>query len=327
MPRQLTTPDRVMLLMSLVPYLIEHGPTPLTELAETFDVDLRLLRRLVQFLGIAGVPGETRTYQHEDLFDIDWEALEQHDVVSLTQVVAVDDIPRFSSSETAALIAGLHALAPMLPESMREAARSTAEKLSSVESVDTRQGSVSVTEEPVQRGLAMIATAIDEGARVSFEYRDAQGRRTRRTVEPLLLGQTGESWYLRAHCLDRNAERTFLVDRMREPRVLAHQAQRRAEGAASTAPFVLDGTGLDGAALTATLRIRAGALHRIADFTPVVLGTAEAGWVRAEVELLHPAVATRLVQTAPGEIVVEHPASAREAVRQWADRALARYDG
>ncbi len=331
MPRQLTTPDRVMLLMSLVPYLIEHGPTPVAELAKTFDVEPRVLRRLVQFLGIAGVPGETRTYQHEDLFDIDWEALEQHDVVSLTQVVAVDDIPRFSSSETAALIAGLHALAPMLPASMREAARSTAEKLSSVEPVDARRASVSVTEEPVQRRLATITAAIDQGASVRFEYRDAQGDRTLRTVDPLLLGQSGGSWYLRAHCLDRDAERTFLVDRMREPQLLEQRAQHRGADGGSASPLGLDGigfggAGLDGAGLTARLRVRVGALHRIADFAPSVLGRAEAGWVRAEVELLHPAVAARIVQTAPGEIVVEHPASAREAVRRWADRALARYD-
>jgi proteasome accessory factor C len=33
----------------------------------------------------------------------------------------------------------------------------------------------------------------------------------------------------------------------------------------------------------------------------------------------------RLVQRAPGEIVIEQPAEAREAVREWADRALSAY--
>lgn len=90
MSSRLTTSDRVMLLMSLVPYLKEHGPTQVSELASMFGVDAPAVRKLVRFLGVAGVPGETQTYQHEDLFDIDWDALEQHDIVSLTQTVAVD---------------------------------------------------------------------------------------------------------------------------------------------------------------------------------------------------------------------------------------------
>src|SRR5690606_22997149 len=99
-------------------YLNETGPTSISDLAETFAVEASLLRRLVKFLGVAGVPGETRTYQHEDLFDIDWQALEQDDVVHLTHTVALDDTPRFSSSETAVLIAGLHAVQELLPAPM-----------------------------------------------------------------------------------------------------------------------------------------------------------------------------------------------------------------
>ncbi len=323
MPRQLTTPDRVMLLLSLVPYLREHGPTPVAELAEEFSVDPGVLRRLVQFLGMAGVPGETRSYQHEDLFDIDWEALEQHDVVSLTRVVAVDDTPRFSSSETAALIAGLHALAPMLPEHLQRAARSTAQKLASVEAVDSRQASVSISEEPGQRRLATIASAIERGTRIGFDYRDAEGASTARTVEPMLLSQSGGAWYLRAHCLDRRAERTFLVDRMREVRTLEQPVEHVVASSAGEPRFDFLVASPE---ITATVSVRLAALHRIADFAPRVLGESAPGWVRAEVDLRHSAVAARLVQAAPGELVVEEPREARLAVEEWAERALAQYD-
>src|SRR5690606_24460475 len=100
----LAASDRVMLLLALVPYLTEHGDTPLAELASVFEVDAETLRGLIEFLGTAGIPGETSTYQDEDLFDIDWEALDRDDIVRLTRVVAVDDTPRFSASEQAALI-------------------------------------------------------------------------------------------------------------------------------------------------------------------------------------------------------------------------------
>ncbi len=320
MTRKFTTPDRVMLLMSLVPYLKEHGPTPVTELASRFAVEPEIVRQLVRFLGVAGVPGETQTYQHEDLFDIDWEALEQFDLVSLTQIVAVDDTPRFSSVETAALIAGLHALAPMLPEEMRATARSTADKLSQVQPAPGARGAVSISEDPEQTRLTVITSAIANGRQLAFDYRDARDVSTHRRVEPLLLSQSGGAWYLRAFCLDREAERTFMIDRLREPREL--------EGAAThvPSPDAEKGSNVEGAQLTARVALSRAALQRIADFAPRTLGATDSGWVLAEVDLLHPAVAVRLVQAAPGEVVVEAPAAARDAVQRWAERALSGYD-
>ncbi len=320
MSQQLTTPDRVMLLMSFVPYLKEHGPTRVTDLASIFGVDARVVRKLVRFLGVAGVPGETQTYQHEDLFDIDWDALEQHDIVSLTQTVAVDDTPRFSSAETSALIAGLHALTPMLPAEMRQAAVSAAAKLASVQPADGGQGAVSITEDGVPERLSEITTAIAAQTRLSFDYRAADGTLTRRTVEPLLLGQTGEAWYLRAYCLERDAERTFLLDRMRDPRALADKATHLPSSEAHEALEVA------GAELTARLRLTRLALQRILDFAPRVLAEGPDGWLVAEVELLHAEAAVRLVQAAPGEVIVEAPEAACAAVQAWADRALASYD-
>lgn len=322
MSNRLTTSDRVMLLMSLVPYLKEHGPTPVSELASMFGVDAPAVRKLVRFLGVAGVPGETQTYQHEDLFDIDWDALEQHDIVSLTQTVAVDETPRFSSVETSAMIAGLHALTPMLPSAMQEAAVSAAKKLASVRAADGGQGSVSITEDAAQQRIAEITSAISGQTRLSFEYRAADGTLSQRTVEPLLLSQSGGAWYLRAYCIDRAAERTFLLDRMRSPRALPESA-RHLMSERVAAPAVL---GVEGAELTARVRLTRLALQRLIDFAPRMLAEGEEGWLTAEVDLLHPGVAVRLVQAAPGEVIVLHPEAARAAVHEWAERALAAYD-
>ncbi len=320
MNRKFTTPDRVMLLMSLVPYLKENGPTPVVDLAQMFAIDPEILRQLIRFLGVAGIPGETQTYQHEDLFDIDWEALEQHDLVSLTQTVAVDDTPRFSSVETAALTAGLHALVPMLPEDLRIVALNTAEKLARVQPVINRNRPVSVSEDAVQVRATEITSAIAGQKRLEFEYRDETGVLTHRTVEPLLLSQSSGTWYLRAYCLDREAQRTFMVDRIRGPRVLEHSATQ--VKISTTDP----GVGVAGTQLTARLRLSRSALQRVADFVPRVIGESGSGWVSAEVDLLHPAVAVRLVQAAPGEIVIEEPPAARAAVRDWAARALTNSD-
>ncbi len=320
MSQQLTTPDRVMLLLSMVPVLREHGPTTVTDLAAMFDVDAATVRKLVRFLGVAGVPGETQTYQHEDLFDIDWDALEQHDIVSLTQTVAVDDTPRFSSAETSAMIAGLHALTPMLPSSMQQVSVSAAQKLGSVLPADDGQGSVSVTEDEVQQRLGEITTAISGHTRLTFVYRAAAGKTIQRTVEPILLRQVGAAWYLRAFCLDREAERTFLVDRMRDPRALDEPTTLM------TSSHNGQAFNVEGAELTVRLRLTRLALQHLRDFAPRVLAETTDSWLSAEVDLLHAQTAVRLVQAAPGEVIVEGPSEAREAVHDWAMRALAGYD-
>lgn len=360
MNRKLTTPDRVMLLMSLVPYLNETGPTPVAELAQNFSVEPEVLRQLVRFLGVAGIPGETQTYQHEDLFDIDWEALEQYDIVSLTRTVAVDDTPRFSSLETAALTTGLHALGPMLPAELRETALRTSEKLALVQPVGGEQRSVSLSVDPVQPHLTAITSAITQAMQLTFEYRDASATLTRRTVEPLLLSQSGGAWYLRGYCLDRQAERTFMVDRIREVSVLHLAATHRLPARSVNVPDpAADPADLTAAVLeleaepepelelepelalepeaslvpsttemqlTTRLRLTKTAMHRIADFAPKLLAESMPGWVFAEVDLLHAEVAVRLVQAAPGEIIVEGPSEARAAVRDWVERALAKSD-
>lgn len=319
---EFTTPDRVVLLLALIPYLREHGATPVQDLARTFRVDEAVLRRLVRFLGTAGVPGETLSYQHEDLFDIDWTALEEHDVVSLTSVVAVEDTPRFSAAELAALLAGLTALGPMLPQSEQAVLRSTMRKLGGAAPSAGTSLSLSLTADPEDPRLAELVAAQRAGRRVGFEYRDAGGAHTARTVEPLLLSHSAGAWYLRAFCLERAGERTFRVDRMSGLRVLPHPADRAPLDSASAAPPL-------GAAeheSVARIRIRERALPRIADFAPEPLGAVQDGWLTAEVLLAHPAAAVRLVQLAPGELVVQAPQSARLAVAAWADRALAQYD-
>ena len=55
------------------------------------------------------------TYQPNDLFDIDWDDFDDDDEIVITHLVALDDAPRFSAREAAALIAGLQYLSA-LPE-------------------------------------------------------------------------------------------------------------------------------------------------------------------------------------------------------------------
>ena len=330
-------PDRVLLLLSLVPYLREHGPVPVSELAETFGVAPELLRSLVRFLGTAGVPGETLSYQDQDLFDIDWDALEEQDLVSLTRTVAVEDAPRFAPAETAALVAGLHALTAVLPPADAVLARETAAKLGAALGA-AGAPTVSVSADPEDERVARLVSAIERGQTVGFRYRDAAGAESERTVEPRALTQGPGGWYLRGICLDRGAERTFRVDQIFELRAEAPGAPEAPEApesptestkpaapAVPTAPAAPSEPAAASPVTRITARVSAAALPRIAGFAPTVIDEPAPGSVRVEVEAWHADAAIRLVQLAPGEISVEAPAAARDAVRSWTARALAAY--
>jgi predicted DNA-binding transcriptional regulator YafY len=65
--------------------------------------------------------------------------------------------------------------------------------------------------------LTTIATACRDHQRLRFEYRAHSGAVSRRSVEPYRLANHRQRWYLVAWDLDRDAWRTFRVDRI-EPR-------------------------------------------------------------------------------------------------------------
>ena len=82
--------DRVAIVMNLVPYLVERGPVSVTEAARELDVAPDVLRRLAEGLVVIGLPDG----MHNDLFDIDWDLLDEHDELQLLNTVAFDRVSR-----------------------------------------------------------------------------------------------------------------------------------------------------------------------------------------------------------------------------------------
>lgn len=62
--------------------------------------------------------------------------------------------------------------------------------------------------------LALIALACQDSQRLRFSYTDADGGQTRRHVEPYRLVSAVRRWYLVARDVDRDAWRSFRLDRM-----------------------------------------------------------------------------------------------------------------
>ena len=65
--------DKLAFLLSLVPYLMDHDRVSVTEAAAHFGVPAEQIRDAVRLIAVSGIPGETASYQHGDLFDIAWD--------------------------------------------------------------------------------------------------------------------------------------------------------------------------------------------------------------------------------------------------------------
>lgn len=340
MAEKIDVADQVLLLLSLVPYLEAHGPTPIDELAETFNVSAAVLRRLLNFLGTAGVPGETLTYQHEDLFDIDWDALEHHDIAHLIRPIAVDDVPRFAPAETAALVAGLHALTTMLPHDDAEVARHTAKKLGDALGLSHDAVTLSVSAEPHDARLPVLIQALREHRQLSFVYRDVQGVESRRQVDPLQLTEGTGTWYLRAYCYTRAGERTFRMDRIADLTLSQQSVGDRADLTVSPEAVPNRATPMSVVShdtppvVTLQVMLRDWVLSRVSGFDPAPVPDSSSsdlvappeGWQRVTIEVSYIATAIALVQHAPGALIIEAPVEAQAAVRAWAGQAHAQYE-
>jgi len=125
-----TVREKLTLLLVLVPWLLEHERVSVAEAAEHFAVDEEQIRASVLLLAVSGVPGATATYQHEDLFDIDWDSFERNDEIVITRQIALEKFPRFSAREASALIAGLQYLQALPQNAGSELLPTLVEKLS-----------------------------------------------------------------------------------------------------------------------------------------------------------------------------------------------------
>jgi len=322
-PRPAYAADRLAFLLSVVPYLIDHPGVTVAEAAAHFGVPEKDMRAQVERITGMGVPGTTKTYGPEDLFDIDWDALDEHDQIFITNRVVIDDAPRFSAREAAALIAGLQYLQAIPGAADSEALAGLVAKLA--RGASAPPPAVAIDRPVADASLELIRTAIGAGRRIEFDYLNARGERELRPVDPLRLESRDDVWYLRAWCHKRADLRNFRVDRMSELRATDIPAEHTA------ADVVLSETLFDPSAddLVVQIRLAESALPSFAEYlsTDVSLTPAGEGFVRTSIRVAHFHSLKRLVASLAGLLVVEGPPDARREVAEWARTGVARYRG
>ncbi len=312
--------DKLAFLLALVPWLLEHDRVSVQEAAAHFGVTEDEIRSSVSLVALSGVPGTTSTYQHEDLFDIDWDAFEQDDEIAITQHVGIDDAPRLSAREAAALIAGLQYL-QALPENADSAALKTlVAKLSRGASAEPSQLAVAGGGE--DDVLLLVRRAVSEGRRVRFAYLNSRGEREERDVDPLRVESIDADWYLRGWCHLRQDLRTFRFDRMSGVRVTELPIEHTVEEV-RLPDTLFEPSDED---LEVTIEAALEVIGLLADYIPDGALTSEVGdRIRTTLRVSHYHGLKRLIAGMPGTVRVVAPEQARRAVAEWADAGLARY--
>jgi proteasome accessory factor C len=312
--------DKLAFLLALVPYLIDHDGVSVTAVAKHFGVGERLIRDAVRLIAVSGVPGETSAYQHGDLFDIAWDEFEYNDVIVLTNLVAIDDAPRFSGREAAALIAGLQYLSSLPENADRAAIATLMGKLSRGASTAVSQVAVEGAESDA--ALGAIRQAVADGVQVEFDYLNARGEHERRRVDPLRVESVDSDWYLRGWCHLREAPRTFRLDRMSELNSTTVPTATHPQDV-PLPDSLFQGSPQD---ISVTVQITNSAVPLLADYIPADAPlTAIGDRQQTTIRVSHLHGLKRLVSEHPGVITVIEPTDAREIVAEWAAAGLAQY--
>jgi len=314
--------DKLTFLLSLVPYLVERDRVSVTEVAAHFGVKPEQIREAVRLIAVSGVPGETHTYQYEDLFDIAWDDFEENDQIVITNHVAIDDSPRFSAREAAALIAGLQYLSSLPENADRAAVASLMSKLSRGASGLPSQVAVEGSEP--DDALALIRESVARGVQLEFDYRSSTGESERRRVDALLVESVDADWYLRGWCHLREAVRTFRLDRISNLTITDEPISHTA-GDVTLPETLFEGSVDD---LVVTIDVSASAEALLADYIPDgAVRTEVNGRVRTTVRVSHYHGLKRLIASMPGVATVVEPPEARQIVADWASAGAARYNG
>ena len=191
-------------LFQIVQLLRNRTVVTARQLADELRVSDRTVYRDIQHLSSSGVPIEGEAGVGYRLRGYDLPPL------------------HFNTDEIEALALGLRVVEAWTDDELARAARSARAKVEAVlpEGRSTLVRDTTLFAPPLNDrpqtviDLPTLRGAIRDGRKVSFDYRDASGSATRRTVRPFGLAFYGWIWMMASWCELRRDYRVFRPDRM-----------------------------------------------------------------------------------------------------------------
>ena len=310
--------DRYNFLLALVGYLGHRGEVSLAEVSTHFDLESDYIVKALTSLNEA--TAQVGGFE-EWPFYVDIDLLEEG-VVSLTTAEVIDDVPRLSTRQAAAISAGLGYLAS-IPEF---AGNSNIQDLMRLISAGSSRGAVeviSVAPGSIEAGADTLRQAILSNRTISCEYINRKQEKTVREIEPLRIDLENGVWYLRGYCPVNQGVRNFLIEHMRSIQIL----DREISDVASKVGEIEDATYVAAVTdTTVTVEVAPEAYRLITEFQavnePKDVGS---GTIRAEIKVGHLPNLGRLIARYGGAARVISPAEARDVVRNYALSVLGEY--
>ncbi|MGO2932241.1 helix-turn-helix transcriptional regulator [Microbacterium sp.] len=317
-PKPLLAVDRVRAYLTLVPYLLERGQVSLDEAAAEFEVSAEEMRGMIEKLTVIGLPGDSGYWQQpHELFDINWDLLDEEDIIEITNDVGLRRVPRFTAREAAALLAGLQMVAAvpavsdsgLVAELLAKLARAAAEA----------PADVVIAPSAVDEVRDAVAAALRQGVAVSFRYQAPDAAPTTRTVDPVQVLITNGQWYLQGWCHLRLAMRTFHLDRVSELELTDIPITH------ADAP-VPEGFGAGSVDTEVTVRIPRRLVPLLGEYARPENTRDDGDDALISIRLSDPRGIKRVAARFGGDLEVREPAAARSATREWATAGLALYE-
>ena len=315
--------ENLVLFLSLVPFVMDRGEVSVEEAAEQFGRSPDDIRRAIELIACAGIPGDSAAYLHTDLFDIDWDLLDSERIIRFEHTIVIDQLPRLSSREMAALIAGLQYIAAHPRYGERSDVSELLAKLRGVTG-ENHPGGIVINSSDAKAHSDLLAHAIDAGHQVSFDYVSRGGERESRRVDPIAVEVRDGVWYLRAWCHTRDALRVFRVDRMSDLQELNEHTEDHPDVSDLDSWSIFTPSSTD---VVVTIAFPHSALPLVAEYLDRSSPPTEEGeGYVAEIRFAHNASLIRFVSQHAGLVRVLAPRSAVDTVTQWAHGALKRLE-
>ncbi|WP_345802466.1 WYL domain-containing protein [Microbacterium sp. AZCO] len=316
--RPLIATDRAAILLQLVPYLIGKGEVSIEEAADEFDVSPDQMRSMVEKLTVIGLPGERGYWQMaNDLFDIDWDLLDERGLIVITNSVGLERSPKLTAREAAALLAGLQLARSIPGVGDTDLYAGLLAKLA--RGASATPADVIVAPAPVDEARDIVSAAVRDGVALSFTYKAPDAAPTTRTVDPVKVHIANGQWYLQGWCHLREAMRTFHLDRVSELRLTDIPITHGGEPAPGWFETSADDVVVRVRFPSAVGPLLGDYLDR-ADVT-----TDDDGVSIATMRVADELSLRRLAARRGGAVEILEPAGARQAAADWAAAGLAQY--
>ncbi|SJN34512.1 helix-turn-helix transcriptional regulator [Luteococcus japonicus] len=221
-----TSADQVARLLALVPYLQAHQGIAVADAAKAFQITPAQVMKDLNVLWMCGLPGGLPG----DLIEIDMDAAAEQGTIHLTNADYLSRPMRFTLDEVMSLVVALRAVAEVASGPTAEAVHSALAKLEALTtSGESERVAIRVASgDEVVRGV--LTGAIDAGRRARLVYDGlTRGHTSTPEVDPARIDLRDGAAYLQAWSLERDAWRTYKLDRIVEATALEQAAEDHGE--------------------------------------------------------------------------------------------------